>query len=254
VSLLSAGPEDGPAAFWRLEQHDVLPSTSSLLITRAEAGEAEGLAILARQQTAGRARATRSWVSPPGNLFCSVLLRPDVPARDVAQWGLLAGVALADAAAEILPNPDALQLKWPNDLLLGGAKCSGILAETSLTPAGRLAWLVLGFGVNLAHAPSLPDRPTAAFGRVEPPVAFAWRLLRHLGHWRDRMLAEGFAPVRQAWLARGPAMGSTISLREGNVLVSREFAGLGADGSLLLRQDGAVRSVVAGEIEGQGAG
>ncbi|TDH64072.1 biotin--[acetyl-CoA-carboxylase] ligase [Dankookia rubra] len=231
---------------WRLEVHAALPSTSALLARRAEAGEAEGLAIRALEQTAGRGRAGRAWASPPGNLYLSVLLRPAGPAREAPQWSLLAGVALAEAAAGHVPDPAALRLKWPNDLLLGGAKAGGILAESALTPAGAVAWLVLGIGVNLAHAPALPDRPTAVLDGAGLPEAFAVRLLARLSHWREVQRGEGFAPVRAAWRRFGPAAGERIVLRA--LPGGGDFAGLAEDGSLLLDIDGTRRAIPAGEI------
>jgi BirA family transcriptional regulator, biotin operon repressor / biotin---[acetyl-CoA-carboxylase] ligase len=233
---------------WRLERHEALASTSDQLIRRAEAGEAEGLAILARHQAAGRGRGGRGWDSPPGNLYLSVLLRPSGPVREAAQWGLLAGVALIEAARELDPDPAALRLKWPNDLLRRGAKCAGILAESSLAPGGGLAWLVLGFGVNLAAAPALPDRATAPLGRTEPPERFAARLLRRLDHWRVVQRGEGFAPVRAAWEAAGPARGEAILARVGTEFIAGDFAGLGGDGSLRLNTADGLRTIAGGEV------
>ncbi|WP_240757034.1 biotin--[acetyl-CoA-carboxylase] ligase [Roseicella aquatilis] len=230
--------------------HAALPSTSDLLAQRAEAGEAEGLAILAREQLAGRGRAGRTWASPPGNLYLSVLLRPEGPVREAPQWSLLAGLALAEAAAEICSEPAALRLKWPNDLLRAGAKCAGILAETALGPEGRLAWLTLGFGVNLGHAPSLPDRPTATLGADLAPEEFAARLLRRLARWRGIQAGQGFAPVREGWLRFGPAPGEAIQVR--GVPGPARFAGLAEDGSLLIDTDGTRRRVSAGEVLSQG--
>lgn len=235
---------------WRLEVHAALPSTADLLARRAEAGEAEGLAILAREQLAGRGRSGRTWASPPGNLYLSVLLRPEGPGREAPQWSLLAGLALAEAACEVVSDPAALRLKWPNDLLRGGAKCAGILAESALGADGRLAWLSLGFGVNLAHAPVLADRPTATLGAAIPPEAFAARLLRHLARWREVQGGQGFAPVRAGWLRFGPVLGEAIQVR--GLPGPARFAGLAEDGSLLVDTDGTRRSISAGEVLSQG--
>jgi BirA family biotin operon repressor/biotin-[acetyl-CoA-carboxylase] ligase len=234
---------------WRLESHASLPSTADAVRDRAEAGEAEGLAVLALQQTAGRGRAGRGWTSPPGNLYLSILLRPAGSARDSAQWALLAGVALAEAAAEIDPEPATLRLKWPNDLLRHGAKCAGILAESVLSPEGGLTWLTLGIGVNLRHAPALADRPTACLGAAEPPEDFAARLITHLDHWRGVQAAAGFAPIRAAWLARGPVPGEVLTLR-GGVVPGGAFVGLAEDGALLIERDGARHAIRVGELGG----
>ncbi len=239
-----------PPLTWRLAVHPELPSTADLVAQAAAAGEAEGLAVLALRQTAGRGRAGRAWESPTGNLYLSVLLRPQTSAREAGQWSLLASVALAEAAGALLADQGRLALKWPNDLLLDGAKCAGILAESNLAPGGTLEWLSLGIGVNLAHAPALPDRPTAHLGATEPPEAFAHRLLARLSHWRDVALTAGFAPVRAAWQALAMPPGSALRVRQGNAYVEGHYAGLAEDGSLLLHTENTTRRIIAGEVEG----
>ena len=240
-------------AVWRIEVHATLPSTSAALAARAEAGAAERLAILAHRQTAGRGRQGRDWSSPAGNLYLSVLLRPSGPARDLPQWSLLAGVALAEAARDVVPDPAALRLKWPNDLLRHGAKCAGILAEGTLAPDGTVAWLVLGFGVNLAAAPLLPDRPTACLGTARAPEAFAERLLARIDHWCGLHAGLGFAPVRAAWVALGPAAGEALAVRAGGGWRHGRFAGLAPDGALLLEAGGICHTIAAGEVLDQPA-
>lgn len=236
---------------WRLAVHESLPSTSDFCHARALAGEPEGLAVLARRQTQGRGTNGRAWHSPVGNLYLSVLLRPDEPARNVAEWSLLAAVTLAEALAGLLPDPGALGLKWPNDVLLDGAKLAGILTESVATPEGTLDCIVVGFGVNVAVAPDLPDRQTACLAAVMAPPgveAIAWAVLDRLDDWRRRRVQEGFAPVRAAWLARGPLPGTPVALRVGEATRRGAFAGLGADGSLLLATGGGVQAFAAGEI------
>ncbi len=236
-------------AGWRLEVHPELPSTSSHLTALARGGEPEGLAVLALRQTAGRGQGGRRWSDSPGNLALSLLLRPRHPAREAPQWGLLGGVALAEAARAADPEPDALSLRWPNDLLRHGAKCAGVLTESALSPEGRLAWVVLGFGVNLAHAPAVPGRATARLGRAEPPETFAARLMQRVSAWRRVRDAEGFGPVREAWAAHGPARGQRIAARCGQGTAEGGFAGLAEDGSLLLETgQGALRRIAAGEV------
>jgi BirA family biotin operon repressor/biotin-[acetyl-CoA-carboxylase] ligase len=235
---------------WRLRVLPEAPSTSDMLAALAAQGAPAGTALLARRQTAGRGRAGRGWDSPEGNLHLSVLLRPAAPLRDAPLFGLAAAVALADAAAHALPPGAPVGLKWPNDLLLGGAKAGGILAEAA-GDDGRMSHLILGFGVNLAHAPVLPDRATACFASFAPapdPVAFAGALLESLGHRLGQFGSVGFGPIRDAWLARGPAPGAPVTVRGNAAPRSGRFAGLGPDGSLLLDRDGETRSIAAGEV------
>jgi BirA family biotin operon repressor/biotin-[acetyl-CoA-carboxylase] ligase len=234
---------------FRLRVHATLASTSDLVAQLAEAGEPDGLAVLAHRQTAGRGTQGRAWESRAGNLHLSVLLRPAEPLRHAPQWGLLAAVALADAIAPLLPGVAALALKWPNDVLLNSAKAAGILAEAAADDRGGIAWLCLGFGVNLAHAPQVEGRATACLadaGIVPPaPEAFAAALLAALHRRRTERALTGFAPIRAAWLERGPAPDTHLSLASG---ISGRFAGLAEDGSLLLATGGRVHAVASGEV------
>jgi BirA family biotin operon repressor/biotin-[acetyl-CoA-carboxylase] ligase len=197
-----------PPGTWRLQIFEVLPSTSELCRTLADAGEPEGLAVLARRQTQGRGSRGRDWQSPSGNLSLSILLRPREAARDAAQWALLAGVALAEtlgpylmptgveivrtpsssAKAEdprlwcsgtkdmdgrpsptIRRQPPALRLKWPNDVLLDGRKLAGILIDSATDEQGGLRYVIIGIGANLAVAPDLPDRAAVSLSEFAMP-------------------------------------------------------------------------------------
>ena len=225
-----------------------LPSTSDLLLRLAAGGEGEGLAILALSQSAGRGTNGRGWASPEGNLYISVLLRPGGPAREAGRYALLGAVALAEALEPFLPDPAALRLKWPNDLLLDGAKLAGMLCETAATDDGGLDFLVIGLGANLAVAPALPDRPTARLPVPASPEDVAPRLLHAMHRWRWRLARDGMAPLRDAWMARGPGQGARLTLRGGAGVTTGLYRGLGEDGALLLEVDGRVRRVTSGEV------
>ncbi|WP_431305436.1 biotin--[acetyl-CoA-carboxylase] ligase [Sediminicoccus sp. BL-A-41-H5] len=231
---------------FRLQIHDSLPSTQSLLTERAERGEAAGLAILARRQTAGRGRAGRAWNSQAGNLHISILIRPMASARDIAGYALLAAVALHDAARHHAPGR-ALTLKWPNDLMESGAKLAGILSEAALDERGGIAHLIFGIGVNLAHAPVVEGRAVAALGAI-PPEDVAATLLERLAHWLALREAGGFAPIRAAWMERGPERGSRMTLRHGDKPVTGSYEGLAEDGGLLLATAGGPMVFHAGEV------
>jgi BirA family biotin operon repressor/biotin-[acetyl-CoA-carboxylase] ligase len=239
---------------WRLEIYGELPSTSDLCIARADAGEAEGLAVLARRQTSGRGRSGRVWQAPDGNLNLSVLLRPTERDARPGPWSLIAALALHDA---LRPHAGGalLTLKWPNDVLLAGGKLAGILIDSALGADGRLAWLVLGMGANLAAAPDLADRPTACLPAPAPtPETVAAAVLDGLTRWRSLHLARGFAAVREAWLARAHPVGTPLSVRAGASLLAGHFAGLAEDGSILLRIGETIRTIPAGEVQTRPAG
>jgi BirA family biotin operon repressor/biotin-[acetyl-CoA-carboxylase] ligase len=237
-------------AGWRLRVHDSLPSTQTLAIELAEQGEPGGLALLARRQTQGRGRAGRAWQSQPGNLHLSVLLRPAGPAREIAGHALLAAVALHEAATHHAPGRP-LRLKWPNDLMEEGAKLAGILAEASLDPAGGIAHLVLGFGVNLAHAPEVEGRAVACLGPILPEE-FCATLIGRLAHWHEIRAEHGFSPIRAAWEERGPPRGTVLTLRQGDNPVTGRYEGLAEDGGLRLATAEGPRIFHAGEVIGDG--
>lgn len=182
----------------------------------------------------------------PGNLALSVLLRPGGPARQAGQWALLAAVALAEAIEASAPGVTVL-VKWPNDILLGLGKAGGVLIDTALDDAGQIDWLVLGFGANLAAAPDV-GRPVATVPGAPDPMAVAAALLTRLDHWDRVRLLDGFAPVRDAWLGRGPAPGSPLRVRCGSADLGGTFAGLGDDGALLLQSGGRVHALPTGEV------
>lgn len=237
---------------WRLTVYPSLPSTSALCCARAADGEPEGLAVLALQQTEGRGSRGRAWSSPPGNLSLSVILRPDTPAARAGQWALLAGVAMAQGLAGFLPDASSLALKWPNDILLHGKKLGGILVESSAGQGGRIDWLVIGFGANLAEAPVLPDRPAVAalaeVGAAPTPEAAAATILDRLDHWRRIWRQDGFGAVRMAWMQFTQPIGSRLNLRLRDGDVQGQFAGLTDDGGLLLQTAGGVRAYATGEV------
>ncbi|MCW3836829.1 biotin--[acetyl-CoA-carboxylase] ligase [Sphingomonas canadensis] len=220
-------------------------STNADLIALAASGAEEGLWLRADRQTAGKGRQGRAWQSPPGNLYASTIvrLRPaDPPAATLA---LAAAVALEEAVAAFLPG--LVQLKWPNDLLIGGAKLSGILLER----AGDA--VVIGFGVNLAHHPEDLDRTAtslAAHGAAPDPQAFAETLADAMARWIARWRGEGLGPVRERWLARAHPPGTALTARQADgTVLDGLFAGLDRDGALILRlADGTSRVIHAADV------
>ena len=207
----------------------------------------EGTWLRAEQQTAGRGRQGRVWDSPAGNLYASTLvaLRPgDPPAAGLA---LVAAVALEEAVRGALPEPSALRLKWPNDLLLAGAKLSGILLER------RAAHVVVGVGVNVAHHPALADRATTSL-RAAGATVDAATLLENLADgfasWLDVWRGQGIAPVAAQWSTRAHPVGTALSVRLPNqTALEGQFLGLDASGALLLGLADGTRHVIhAGDV------
>jgi BirA family biotin operon repressor/biotin-[acetyl-CoA-carboxylase] ligase len=235
---------------WRLEQYDALGSTSDDCIRRAKAGEPEGLAILALRQTAGRGSRGRQWQAPAGNLNLSILLRPKLPMAQFSVFPLLAGIAVADAVSAFLPADIAPVLKWPNDVLLGGAKLAGILIDAAPNTDAS-GWLVIGIGINLAAAPQLAGRRTTTLeqhGGQAKPAQAAQMVLQFLGHWLDVLDHSGLPPIIDAWQQRGHAIGTQLHLTGVNAEISGRFAGLSPSGELLLNVGNRIERFQTGEI------
>ncbi len=237
---------------WRIERHDTLDSTSDACVARAKLGEAAGLVIMANRQTSGRGRSGRSWQSPPGNLYVSVLLRPDAAAATSGLWSLLAGLALAEALQPFLPPATRAVLKWPNDVLIGEAKLAGVLIDAAIEQA-RFSWLVIGFGANLASSPTfgpgVPGRQAtslAAHGGAADPALVIATLLPRLDHWRGDIETGDGARLRAAWLACAHPHGSPITADGGRI--AGKFAGITAEGALLLARDARIETLRTGEI------
>ena len=208
----------------------------------ADGDAVEGEWLVALRQDAGKGRQGRAWQSRDGNFFGSTLvrLRPDDPPAQALT--LAAGLALIEAADIAAPSR-ALMLKWPNDLLLDGAKLGGILLERS---GNRV---VAGFGVNLAAAPAIEGRATAHLGGTIEPQAFAPLLAasftRLLDAWRSSA-PEAFA---RAWLARAHPLGTALTVHSGrDETLSGTFAGIENDGALKLDVGGKVELVRAGDV------
>ena len=223
---------------------DETGSTNRESMARAAAGESGPLWIMARRQTAGRGRSGRSWASEPGNLYATLLVRLACPPAAIAQLSLVAGVATYDAIAEAAAAraPAGLRLKWPNDVLIGNAKCAGILAESII--GSDAATLAIGVGINLSwHPDNLGREAThlALHGVATTPDA----MLEDLSRTMQERLAEwgngvGFASLRQAWLERGGQLGEPCAVDTGTERIAGAFAGLDESGALLIK-DGAGR-------------
>lgn len=215
-------------------------STNDDLIARAAANAPEGLWLRAEVQTGGKGRQGRAWMSPPGNLYASTLVRlnsSDPPAPTLA---LVSAVALYEAVSIYT---DSVRIKWPNDLVAGGAKLAGILLERSGDA------VVIGFGVNLAHHPEGLDRPVTNLivlaGAAPEPGTFVELLSETLSRWLDRWRLEGIETVRRAWLLAAHPIGTALSTSEGDGL----FDGLDESGALRLRlADGTIRTIHAGDV------
>lgn len=236
---------------WTIETFAVLPSTQDEVKDRAlEDGADEGLVIQALTQSEGRGRHGNAWVSPMGNLYMSVLLRPLCTADLAGQISFIVALAVSAAMDEFMVEGHKKTLKWPNDILIDGKKCAGILLESELSPKGLVGHLVIGVGVNILSAPEERIALKEVSGENRLAVhPFRDRVLHHLDAFYHVWKAEGFAPIRKAWLAQAHGIGHKMSAR----LPQREEKGIFRDidesGALILETSGHKQIVIrAGEI------
>jgi BirA family biotin operon repressor/biotin-[acetyl-CoA-carboxylase] ligase len=237
---------------------DSTDSTNRVALDLARAGAAHGVTVVAEAQTAGRGRLGRSFFSPAyQNLYTSIVLRPDVSLAAAPAFILAAAIAVADTVAASLGSDRDLEIKWPNDVLLGGLKTSGILMELG-AEAARIEYLVLGIGVNLnvdrrqfpGEFRDLATSLASHGGRPIDRIGFTRELYTNLEATLDACAEGGFEAVRGRFEDRFEMRGRTVRVKQ---LDGRELRGtalgIDSDGALRLARDGGGEfRVIAGDV------
>ncbi len=243
-------PGDVLALAWTIETYESVDSTQDIIKGYGEIGHPEGKVAHALEQRAGRGRHGRNWISEKGNLYLSALLRPACQAQHIGQLSVLVAVALADTIRPHLKDPEALMLKWPNDVLIGEQKCAGILIETALSAGGAIEYAAVGIGVNLASAPPQIGAALNTYTKKPLKVAkFRDELLKNLNKTYVLWSREGFEDIRQRWLEQGHKKGTSLRIRIGPQVETGIFYGLDEEGNLLLHdRDLRQKKVTAGEV------
>jgi len=254
---------------YRLRSFETVGSTNAEAMAAARAGDPGGCWFVSAHQTAGRGRRGRPWATAAGNMAASLLVvMPNQPAN-AATLGFVAGLALDEALRAVAPDlvfrigldgvegsgagrRDRLRLKWPNDVLLDGAKLAGILLEAEPLPDNRLA-VVIGIGVNVVAAPEGLPYPATALAelgvgidafRLFEALSDAWASVARV--WNE---GRGFKSVRRLWLDRAAGLGETVAVRVGEQVFSGVFETIDEEGRLVIRSpEGLVRTIAAGEV------
>ncbi len=249
----AAAPPRLPPAY-RLVALETVGSTNDEALRLAAEGAEDGTLVWAREQTGGRGRQGRSWSSPPGNLYFSLVLRPDCTPAEAAQLSFVAGLALGEAIGSVAPPMIEVTYKWPNDVLLNGRKGAGILLESRSGADGTLDCLILGVGANVQHFPDDSEFPATSL-RFEgaPPDVSEVELLeafsRYFLSWVNRWLDDGFPPIRRAWLNHAHGLGEEIEVRLPRETLKGTFKDLDESGALVLElADGETRLISAGDV------
>lgn len=205
--------------------------------------------VHADEQAAGRGRFGRTWFSPPGNLYLSVLLRLDLPPDRGPELSFVTAITVADAIDALLPKQSKATLKWPNDVLVNDGKIAGILVE-SVEDAQ-----IIGIGVNVLEAPRNAPYKTATLvgaGGIATVDGARDILLESLGKHLEAWSEHGFEPIRAAWLARAHPIGTALRASIGGRTEEGLFAGLDDDGAMLLDTPEGRKRIVAADVSGAG--
>ena len=231
---------------YSLRRFDTIDSTNEEARRLAAGGEHGPLWLVAREQTGGRGRRGRAWVSQGGNLFATLLTTAALPTA--AQLSFTAGLAVAEALEpDVVPG--AIALKWPNDVLLNGRKIAGILLESC--GADRIA---IGVGINLAKHPEDTEFPATSIAAetklpAPDPEETLARLASRMAAWYDVWRRDGFGRVRTAWLLRAAGLGTRIMVRLADREMTGVFEDLNEEGALIVRDSSGSRTrVTAGDV------
>jgi BirA family biotin operon repressor/biotin-[acetyl-CoA-carboxylase] ligase len=261
-ALAPTAVQDG----YRLDAHETVGSTNALALEHARAGDSGRLWVVASRQEAGRGRRGRAWATPAGNLAATLLLICETELKTAATLGFVAGLALSDALEAVAPElpvavaadggggPDALrfELKWPNDVLAGGAKMAGILLESATLADGRAA-VAIGIGINVAAHPQDVPYPATSLRALGISCDAATLFLALSDAWSANMRlwdgGRGLPQVRRRWLARAAGLGGDVAVRIGGEVVRGVFETIDEDCRFVIRdRTGGRIAVAAGDV------
>jgi BirA family biotin operon repressor/biotin-[acetyl-CoA-carboxylase] ligase len=232
---------------FHIQHHERIGSTNDEARRLAASGAPHGTVVHADEQATGRGRFGRTWFSPPGNLYLSVILRIDLPPERAPELSFVTAITVADAIDALLPKTTKSTLKWPNDVLVNDGKIAGILVETVDDAQ------IIGIGVNVLEAPrNAPYKTATLVGSGGIATVDGARdilldsLAKNLAAWTD----DGFDAIREAWLARAHPIGTSLRASIGGRTEEGLFAGLDQDGAMLLDTPDGRKRIVAAEVSG----
>ncbi len=234
----------------RIIELDSTGSTNAEARHFAQQADFGPLWVRADQQTNGRGRNGRNWVSPKGNLYASHLFATDEPLHRLGLYSFVAAIAVYDTLVGLHPK-GSWGLKWPNDLLLGKAKISGMLLETGKTH--HQSWVIMGIGINLISHPSDTPYPATSLAVHMPQAPSPQHVLTELSgvfdSWRTEFKTKGFTPIRSAWLERAINLPGKVTVRLAQETFNGEAIDLCENGALQVRlSNGTMRDVHAGDV------
>jgi len=228
-----------------------IDSTNKLGKRKIEEGAKSGLWISADEQTVGRGRGARVWVSKPGNLYCSLIYDVGKDLTNATQLSFVTSLAVRDTVAGLLKSAD-IKCKWPNDVMVGGKKICGILLETHTGADVQSNFIIIGIGINIEHHPDL-TLYQATHINEQCGIKYSsddvfHRLVHNMARWLDIWQKEGFLKVKEEWLNHSIGLGETITVRMAAEELVGRFVDLDSGGALKLEINGEIKLIHSGDI------
>lgn len=240
---------------YRFIQYEIVDSTNSEIKRLCHQGADEGTVVVAASQTLGRGRLGRRWISPPGNLYFTILLKPKVLPHILSQLSLVAGIALAKTIQHYITDKNQVSLKWPNDVLVNKQKIAGILVETDIDNSfieGTPCYL--GVGVNIESSPELTVYPATSFKNLTEQTPDTSEFLKSFNVNFDTAytiwMQSGFSSLKQEWLSFAHGLGEVaVATSSRNGQISGEFITLTDEGGIcLVDVDGKNHIITSSEV------
>ncbi len=234
---------------WTIKEYESVESTQDILKEYASNGASEGLVIVGEEQKSGRGRHGNVWDAPKGNLYMSLLLKPNCPAAVAGQYSFIIAVALSDAISSFIDDVHIKKLKWPNDVLIKDKKCAGILLESELSVDGIVSDLYVGVGVNILSPPEDKIGISDVSKGDVTVQSFLKEFLGKIEYYIKIYNKNGFSDISELWMSQAYKLEEEIKVRLPNKVIYGVFEGIDSDGTLLLRLDnGEVQAITAGEV------
>lgn len=241
---------------YHLLTYDVLDSTNEEAKRLAVAGGQHGAVIWANEQSEGRGRNDKKWHSFPGNLHFSLLLQPKLDFDILPQLSFVTSLALFRTVRTLVETDSEITIKWPNDLLLNGAKLAGILLETYSHNKIQEPWVIIGVGLNIENCPDDIDYPVTSLKDAGLEIVSAkivlTRFLNMFENLYDEWIENGFQAIRQKWLTHAAYLHEIITLQYGDEKITGEFSSIDKFGNIMMRiksnLNSEVKCFAAGEV------
>ncbi|MGL9778905.1 MAG: biotin--[acetyl-CoA-carboxylase] ligase [Wolbachia sp.] len=229
---------------FHIHHYKEVSSTNTEALDLINKGISNETVIIADKQTEGRGRTGKSWISPEGNFYASLVINHETDVSKLTELTFVTALAVGNTLLSFM-NDSNIQYKWPNDVLIDGKKISGILLERK----SNSNWLIVGIGINVNHAPLPGTTCISNYGESVSNMDLLKELIINFNKLREQWLFDGFYAIREMWLKKAFKMNEQISVKLADKLYEGIFSDIDKSGKLVLQQkDGSLIYFDAGEL------